>query len=80
MALNIQVAVLHLAGRAVKAEQRWVDQPTSIDYDLKQGLRPPDFNEQEPETPKQSVAELSTLRYAVDKWRSACNISWCFFY
>ncbi|ROL44979.1 HEAT repeat-containing protein 4 [Anabarilius grahami] len=62
------------SGRAVKTEQRWVDQPTSIDYAFKQGLRPPDFSGQEPETHKQSVAELSTLRFAVDKWRSACNI------
>ncbi|XP_016323405.1 HEAT repeat-containing protein 4 [Sinocyclocheilus anshuiensis] len=61
-------------GRIVKAEQRWLDQPTKIDSTLKQGLRPPDFSRQDPEMPKQSVAELSTLRYAVDQWRNACNI------
>ncbi|XP_016400063.1 HEAT repeat-containing protein 4 [Sinocyclocheilus rhinocerous] len=62
-------------GRIVKAEQRWMDQPTKIDSALKQVLRPPDFSGQDPEMPKQSVAELSTLRYAVDQWRNACNIS-----
>ncbi|XP_058605964.1 HEAT repeat-containing protein 4 isoform X2 [Onychostoma macrolepis] len=59
---------------AVRAEQRWMDQPTKIDYVLKQGLRPPDFSGQDSEMPKLSVAELSTLRYAVDQWRNACNI------
>lgn len=62
------------SARAVNAEQRLVDQPTRTDYAFKRGLRPPDFSGQDPEMPKQSVAELSTLRYAVDKWRSACNI------
>ncbi len=66
-------------GRAVRAEQRWMDQPTKIVYVLKQGLRPPDFSGQDPEMVKQSVAELSALRYAVDQWRNACNISRCFF-
>ncbi|XP_042630547.1 HEAT repeat-containing protein 4 isoform X1 [Cyprinus carpio] len=61
-------------GRTVKPEQRWMDQPTKIDSALKQGLGPPDFSGQDPEMPKQSVTELSTLRYAVDQWRNACNI------
>ncbi|XP_077096022.1 HEAT repeat-containing protein 4 isoform X2 [Siphateles boraxobius] len=57
------------SGRAVKAEQRWVDHSTRIDYALKRGLRPPDFSGQDPEMPKHS-----TLHYAVDKWRIACNV------
>ncbi|KAK7153152.1 hypothetical protein R3I93_011148 [Phoxinus phoxinus] len=56
------------SGRAVKAEQRWVDHSTRIDY----ALKPPDFSGQE--MPKQSGAKLSTLHYAVDKWRIACNV------
>ncbi|XP_067310652.1 HEAT repeat-containing protein 4 [Pseudorasbora parva] len=62
------------SGRAVNAEQRWVDQPSRTDYAIKRRLRPPDFSGKNPELPKQSVAELSTLRYAVDKWRRSCNI------
>ncbi|KAL1258323.1 hypothetical protein QQF64_011567 [Cirrhinus molitorella] len=57
------------SGRHMYTEQRWVDQPTKIVSALKQGL-----NGQNAEMPKQSVAELSTLYYAVDQWRNACNV------
>ncbi|XP_043118782.1 HEAT repeat-containing protein 4 isoform X2 [Puntigrus tetrazona] len=63
------------SGEAVRAEQRRMDRPTKImNYVLEQGLRHPDFSRQDPEMQKQSVTELSTLRYAVDQWRNACNI------
>ncbi|KAL0170243.1 hypothetical protein M9458_034839, partial [Cirrhinus mrigala] len=60
-------------GRTVKAEQRWMDQPTKIVSSLKQSLRSLDFSRQDPETLKHSVDELSKLRYAVDQWRNVCN-------
>ncbi|XP_056333236.1 HEAT repeat-containing protein 4 [Danio aesculapii] len=61
--------------KALKEKQQWMDlQPTKIDYSQEHGLRPPDFIGQDSETPKLSVAEISALRYAVDKWRIACNV------
>ncbi|XP_009291427.2 HEAT repeat-containing protein 4 [Danio rerio] len=61
--------------KALKEKQQGMDrQPTEIDYIHQHGLRPLDFNGQDSEMPKLSVAEISALRYAVDKWRIACNV------
>ncbi|KAK6307062.1 hypothetical protein J4Q44_G00222100 [Coregonus suidteri] len=66
--------------RVEKGARRWVDLPTTADYATEVGLRPPDYSGQDTEVPRQQplynpMPELSSLRYAVEGWRSAWKIS-----
>ncbi|KAM9432806.1 HEAT repeat-containing protein 4 isoform 1-T1 [Salvelinus alpinus] len=65
--------------RVEKGTRRWVDLPTTADYATEVGLRPPDYSGKDTEVPRQQahynpMAELSSLRYAVEGWRSAWKI------
>ena len=63
-----------------KGMRRWVDLPTSADYTAEMGLQPPAYSGQytteSSERPiYQPMPELSSLRYAVEEWKSAWKIS-----
>lgn len=65
--------------RSEKGLRRWVDLPTSADYATEIGLIPPN-SDSVTVAPKQQrryepMTELSSLRYAVEEWRSAWKIS-----
>ncbi|KAL2099095.1 hypothetical protein ACEWY4_005575 [Coilia grayii] len=69
-----------VVGRIERGLRRWVDLPTTADYTAEIGLIPPDNSDPVTVAPKQQqqhyepMSELSSLRYAVEKWRSAWNI------
>ncbi|TRY55401.1 hypothetical protein DNTS_034417, partial [Danionella cerebrum] len=55
--------------RALKSARTWIKQMKMESLDTTE------FNMEDSSMRKLPVAELSTLCYAIDKWRSACNIS-----
>ncbi|XP_046907935.1 HEAT repeat-containing protein 4 [Hypomesus transpacificus] len=62
-----------------KGMRRWVDLPTSADYTAEMGLQPPDYSGQYTKESRerpiyQPMPELSSLRYAVEEWKSAWKI------
>lgn len=66
--------------RSEKGLRRWVDLPSSADYATEIGLIPPDNSDPVTVALKQQrryepMTELSSLRYAVEEWRSAWKIS-----
>uniref|UniRef100_A0A3P8ZDF5 HEAT repeat containing 4 n=1 Tax=Esox lucius TaxID=8010 RepID=A0A3P8ZDF5_ESOLU len=69
-------ATAHRMRRLEKGARRWVDLPTTADYSTEVCMRPPDYSGQDTESPRRQalynpMPELSSLRYAVEGWRSA---------
>ncbi|XP_041928477.1 HEAT repeat-containing protein 4 isoform X2 [Alosa sapidissima] len=76
---EIKVPQREVIGRTERGMRRWVALPTVADYATEIGLIPPDNSDLVTVAPKQQrryepMTEHSSLRYAVEEWRSAWKI------